>query len=83
MQEKKIENASKKIEQTASNKIEQIVSEKKETSRNKIAYIPHFKAYLDNLTKLLTTPLGKSLPRNIMTEKLSHVLLPTEIGGSK
>ena len=35
------------------------------------------------MKKLLTTPLGKIIPRNIMTgtEKLSQVSLLTEIGG--
>ena len=73
----------KTIEHTTSNQIEKIPSKQKETPKNQIAYIAHFKYYLDNLPNLITTPLGKSLPRNIMTEKLSQVLLLTEIGGSK
>ena len=52
--------------------------------RNQIEYIKHFKDYLKNLPNLLTTLLGKIIPRNLMTgtRKPAQVLLPTEIGGS-
>ena len=61
------ENSSKTIEQNASNQIDQIASKQKEIARKKIAYIPHFKACLNNLTNLLTTQFGEILPRNLMT----------------
>ena len=58
-------------------------SNKIKFERNQIEYIPHFKAYLDILPKLLTTPLGKWPPNNIMTENMSRVSFLIEIRGSK
>ena len=78
------QNVNKKIEQTTSTQTEQIAIKQKKTAIHKIAYIPYFKAYLDNMTNLLITPLGKSITRNMMTGKAqpAQVLFPTEIGGS-
>ena len=59
------------------------MTKQKEIAINQIAYITHFKSYLDNILRLLTTPLGKFPPRNMMIEQLAGVLLPTEIGGSE
>ena len=59
------ENASEIIEENASKKI-------------------YFKAYLDNPTqetKLLNTPLGKIINRNLKMSMEALALLPTEIGG--
>ena len=47
--EKQLKKASKKTEQTVCNQIGQIASEQEYETNNKVAYITHFKAYLDNL----------------------------------
>ena len=67
---KKIEqNASKTIEQTESNKIEKIENKQKEIARNKIKSITYFKDYLNDFPKIMTTPLRKTISRNLMTGK--------------
>ena len=45
------------------------------------AYIPYLKSYLKNLPKLLTTLLGNSPPRNLVTEQPAQVLLKVKTGG--
>ena len=56
---KKLNKTIAKIEQNGSKKIEQIASEKEEISRNNISYIPHFIAYIKNITTPpQTTPFG-------------------------
>ena len=77
------QTASKKIEQTASNQIEQIVIKQKEIAINQISYIPYFKYHLENIPKLLTTLLGKSTPKNNITEQTAQVPLLIETGGSE
>ena len=52
-------------------------------ARNQISYVPQFKSYLENMPKLLTTILGKIIPRNLMKEQPYQVSLTTEIGGSE
>ena len=59
--------------------MEKIASKQKEIARNQIAYITHIKAYLDNLTKILTTLLGKIILRNLIMEQPAQVSLTTEI----
>ena len=64
----------KSIEEIACETIEQ-------NGSNKI----DFKPYLENLiqeTNLMTTPLGKSITRNMIMGTEDQVLLPTEIEGS-
>ena len=65
------ENASETIGKTASNQIELIAIEQKYIARNQVAYIPHFKFYINNISKLLTTIFGKCPLRNLMTEQLA------------
>ena len=64
----------KSIEEIACETIEQ-------NGSNKI----DFKPYLENMiqeTNLMTTPLGKSITRNMIMGTEDQVLLPTEIEGS-
>ena len=74
---------SKTIELTISNQIVQIVGKQKEIARNQIAYIPHYKVYINKITKLLTNPIGNFPPRNMMTEQSAQVSLLIVIGGDE
>ena len=72
----------KQLNKPWSIKLNKLQANKSKWARNQISYIPHFKAHLDNLPKLLTTLLGTYPPRNMMTQQLAQVLLLTEIWGS-
>ena len=75
---------SEKIEQNTINQFDKNAIEKNGITRNKLAYIPHFKAYLENLpTPLLKILLGICPPRNMLTEQPSQVLFLIKTGGSE
>ena len=85
------ENASERIEQTMGEKIERNTSNQikkitsKERKYQKIIFhiFPISKICLGSITNLLTTAIGKSLSRNMMTEELVQVSLLSEIRGPK
>ena len=72
----------KKLKKRRKIKLNKLLANKRKFARNQIAYVPHLKYYLENIPKLLTTTLGTSPPRNMITQQPAQVLLTTEIGGS-